>query len=146
MTGDNRRERNALDRLSDLLVDDILNASDENILAELRERNIDAAQNAAAIRALFEQSVIANNKQRLATARAGVAADRRTREQTSFQPVDIEAARRLLRSVLDSPSKGKPLTLAAQKEAELSDADVLTMLGNLRELGVLPPNDEGKDA
>ncbi|MGJ0535404.1 hypothetical protein [Methylocystis sp.] len=146
MTGDKRKERSALDRLSDLLVEDILNASDEDILTELRERNIDAAQNAAAIRTLFETSVIAMNKQRLAAARAGVGADRRAREQASSRPVDIEEARRLLRGVLDASSKGKPLTLAARKEAELSDADVLTMLDNLRELGVLPPIDEGKDA
>ncbi|MFO1126616.1 MAG: hypothetical protein U1E25_15970 [Methylocystis sp.] len=143
MTGDNRKERSALDRLSDLLVEDILNASDEDILSELRERNIDAAQNAAAIRALFEKSVIAMNKQRLAAARAGVAADRRSRGRASSPPVDIEEARRLLRGVLDAPSRGQPVTLAARKEAELSDADVLSMLENMRELGVLPPtNDE----
>jgi hypothetical protein len=145
MTGDNRKERDALNRLTDLLVEDILNALDEEILAELRDKKIDPAQNAAAMRALFEKSLLAMNKQRLAAARAGVAADR-ARKHGSSPPVDIAEARRLLRRVLDAPSQDQPVTLAARKESELSDGDVLSMLENLRELGVLPPSDDGKDA
>jgi hypothetical protein len=144
MIGDNRKERDALNRLTDLLVEDILNASHEEIFAELKEKKIDLAQNAAAMRTLFEKSLVAMNKQRLAAARAGVAADR-AGNQGSSSLIDIAEARRLLRRVLDAPSPGQPVTLAARKESELSDADVLSMLENLRELGVLPPSDNGKD-
>ena len=41
MTGNQKKERNALDRLADALVDDILNASDEEVLAEAEEDGID---------------------------------------------------------------------------------------------------------
>ena len=74
MTEDNRKERNALNRLAALFVEDILNTSDDEILAEFKEKHGDPAQNAAAMRTLFEKTVIATSKQRLAAARAGVAA------------------------------------------------------------------------
>ena len=44
MTGDQRNQRNALARLADALVDDILNASDEEVLAEAEEDGIDPAK------------------------------------------------------------------------------------------------------
>jgi hypothetical protein len=52
-------ERVALD------VDDILQASDEEILAEFTESHGDPAKNAADMRALFERTVLATNKRRL---------------------------------------------------------------------------------
>lgn len=64
MTGENKKERAALNRLADALVDDILNTSDEDILTEFKETHGDHAQNAAAMRTLFEKTVIAMNKQR----------------------------------------------------------------------------------
>jgi hypothetical protein len=46
----------ALDRLTDLLVDDILNASDEDILVELKDSHGDPNQHASDMRALFEKT------------------------------------------------------------------------------------------
>ena len=139
MTRNNKKERDALLRLADLLAEDVLNTPDDEILAEFRADG-DPDQNAAAMRALFEKTVIAMNKQRLAAARAGVANRRRAGGQLSPDPVDIAEARRLLHRVQAS-SADRPLTLAARKETELSDADVLSIVANLKELGVIPPDD-----
>lgn len=139
MTGNTKKERAALIRLTDLLVEDVLNTSDDEILAEFRTDG-DPDQNAAAMRALFEKTVIAMNKQRLAAARAGVASSGRAGGQSSPNPIDIAGARRLLHRVQAS-SADHPVTLAARKETELSDADVLSIVANLKELGVIPPDD-----
>jgi hypothetical protein len=139
MTRNNKKERDALLRLADLLAEDILNTPDDEILAEFRA-NGDPDQNAAATRALFEKTVIAMNKQRLAAARAAVANNRRAGGQSSPASVDIAEARRLLHRVQAS-SVDRPVTLAARKETELSDADVLSIVANLKELGVIPPDD-----
>jgi hypothetical protein len=137
--GDNKRERDALDRLVDALVDDVLRAPDEEILAEDGDPELHDTQ----MRALFERSVITVNKRRLADAKAGVAADRRTTGRTPS--VDITEARKRLRDVLDTSGAPDRLTLAARKESELSDRDVVGMLDDLRELGLLPPASEWDD-
>lgn len=136
-------EREGLDRLADDLVDDILSASDEEVLAEFRRSGDDPDQHAADMRALFEASVLAAKKRRLAQAKVG-AAVRRDTENTIARPPDMATARRRLRAILDDPTAQHGLTLAARKESELSDADILSLLDDLRELGVLP-SDEGSD-
>lgn len=141
MTGKGKKERVALDRLADVLVDDILNASDEDILAEFKEACGDPNQNAAEMRALFEKCVLVSNKKRLAVAKAAATANRRSSTVSATAPIDMAAARARLRAVVDTPGLPQKVTLAARKENELSDADILGMLEDLRELGVLPPDD-----
>ena len=51
-------------------------------------------------------------------------------------------ARERLRRVLASCPPDMKLTLAARNENELSDADVLGMLQDLEELGIIRPDDE----
>ena len=63
MTGDQKKERNALDRLADALVDDILNASDEEVLAEAEEDGIDPAKLAGHLREVFERAATEVAKQ-----------------------------------------------------------------------------------
>jgi hypothetical protein len=145
MTGKSKKERAALNRLNETLVDDILTASDEAILAEFKETHGDPIENATNLRALFEKSVVAMNKQRLADAKAGVATARRSSLPSSAQQIDIAEARRKLRRVLDHPNGDQPLTIAARKETELSDADVLSMLKDFEELGIITPDEnDGK--
>lgn len=140
MTGKDKKERAALARLADAFVDDILQASDEEILAEFTESHGDPAKNAADMRALFERTVLATNKRRLKAAQAGVAANR---VPTNVTPaIDIAEARQKLRRILASGTTVAKLTLAARNEDELSDADVLGTLEDLRELGALPPDDD----
>jgi hypothetical protein len=140
MTREDRKERKALNHLADALVDDILCASDEEILAEFQEAHGDPDRHAAEMRHLFEKTVIAANKRRLAAAKAGAAASRRG-GGASATPIDIAQARRRLRAVLEAPN-GPKVTLAARKESELTDADILGMVEDLRELGVIPPDDD----
>lgn len=141
MTGNDRKERHALNRLADALVDDILNTSDEDILAEFCEAHEDPDRNAVEMRELFERSVLTANKKRLIAAKAGVAANRRESPASTPSIIDIQAARIRLRVLASTPGAHQKVTLAARKESELSDKDILGILEDLYELGVLPLDD-----
>jgi len=142
MIGKKTPLRDGLDRLVDALVEDILSTPDKDILAELKECGGDPARNAAEMRAFFERSIVAANKHRLAQARAGAA---RNRKRRVGGPVDIAQARQRLRAILDSAGGPQGLTLAARKESELSDSDIVSMLDDLYELGAFPPKDDEEE-
>lgn len=58
--------RDALDRLADALVDDVLAASDQEVLAEVRETGGDPDNLAGDMRAQFERSVLAADREHIA--------------------------------------------------------------------------------
>jgi hypothetical protein len=143
MTGTGNSNREALDRLGDALVEDILAASDEAILAETKQDGEDPEAVADAMRALFEKVVAADGMARMATAKAAVAADRR--RSAAVIPLNPEAARRLLnRALARDPEVASKLTMAARKgkAGDLSDDEVRSLLEDFHELGALPAPDE----
>jgi hypothetical protein len=142
MTGKKTKAQDALDRLADTLVDDILCASDEDILAEVKEDGGDAVRHAAGLRAHFERSVIVASKSKLEAAKAGVAQNRASGIEPA-PPTDMAKARATLRRLMTQPEATAKLTMAARKESELSDADVVGLLEDLRALGVAIPGDKG---
>jgi hypothetical protein len=131
---ESKKERAAFDRLKQALVDDILLETDDEILAEFAEQHGSPEANEAEMRALFEKTVILANKQRLRVARAGVAA-RKSNEARMAIP--LSQARETLRRALATHAVDPTFTLAARKQSELSDTDVLDMLEAMRELGLL---------
>ena len=137
MTGRKSADRKELDRLTDFMVEDILDASDDDILTELREDGTDPQVDAVRLRALFERTVLEGNKRRLLAAKAAVRAENTSSRRTG-SVFDIREARRRLQSILEQKGTLPALTLAARNENELSDADVLSMIQDLEELGVLP--------
>ncbi len=139
MTGRNDKEREALRRLADDLVEDILNLSDEEILAETREEGVDPERQAAEMQTLFQRAALRANKERLAMAKAAVVSNAgRALSGAPTRVIDIGEARHRLRRIMSS----QPVTLAARNETEMTDSDVLSMLEDLRELGLLDPGDE----
>jgi hypothetical protein len=141
MTDTDKKGRKALGRLADVLIEDVLAASDEEILAEFAETHGDPAKNSAEMRALFEESLLKANKDRLRAAKAGLAASRAP--AAAAKVVSMANVRERLRRALASCPPDVKLTLAARNEDELSDADVLGMLQDLEELGVITPDDDG---
>jgi hypothetical protein len=139
-------ERAALDRLADALVEDILSASDEEILAEARRDTQSPEKMVAATRAVFERAMVAEGKARLANARAAVQRERQL-GTSSVRSLSSQDARRQLQSVLtQDPELEKKLTLAARKGEGLSDEDVYGMLEDLEALGVIkPPGSDTED-
>lgn len=132
------KEQQALDRLADALVDDVFNASDEEIMAERTEMK-NLAEEDAKLKALFEQALLKANKSRLAAAKAGAAASRDPIMRAPGPAFDIAAARERIRALVKARDPAHPVTLAARNENELSDTDILSMYEDLVELGVVPP-------
>jgi hypothetical protein len=132
------KAQEALDRVAEKLAEDVLNATDAEILAEAKEDGCDIAAEAAQSRAIFAKAVAAQGKRRMAAARAAIDA----RSATSAQParrLSPEQARQLLaRALRDAPEMSAKLTMAARKGQDLSDADVYGMLDDLADLGLLP--------
>lgn len=142
MTGKKSEARDALDRLADALVDDVRGTPDQEILAEFREINGDPDKLAGDMRALFERSVLTSNKSKLAAAKAGAERAKSTAPQASAA-IDIASARKRLRGILQTASTSEKLTMAARKESELSDADVIGLLEDLLALGIDADSDTG---
>ncbi|MGA8399541.1 MAG: hypothetical protein WB697_06610 [Stellaceae bacterium] len=137
MTDRADNERQALSRLKAALIDDILAASDESILAEAKQDGLDSRAVAAGVRALFEKTVEAGNKAALAVAKAAVAADRR--RSATVVPFDPAAGRRHLGRLLEqNPDTARTLTIAARKgsSGDFSDDEVQGLLEDFEDLGI----------
>ena len=102
MTGENENAQEELNRLADALVEDILSAPDDELLADFREDGYDPQRNATELRELFRRSLLAAKKRRMSDAKAGVAAVRQA-DQTDGGGVvvDIAAARARLQSLIE---------------------------------------------
>ena len=140
-------KRSSLDRLAQVLVEDILGATDAEILEEAKEDGVDPAATAARLEGIYKRALADAGKSRLAAAKAAVE-DHRPRPRPGTRvPLDASAARARLQSILDrDPETRAKLTLAARKGEGLSDADVQNMLEDLEELGILPTEDgKGSD-
>jgi hypothetical protein len=137
---DPKSDRAALDRLADALAEDILNASDQAILAEVKEDGEDPAAIAAEIQALFAKAKVRVAKRHLAEAKAGAAAASRGRPVNVVR-LDPAKERKILERALNhDPELGAKLTHAARKAEALSDNDVHGMLEDLAELGISLPS------
>ncbi|MCA3418104.1 MAG: hypothetical protein INF88_04315 [Roseomonas sp.] len=103
-------DRDAVQRLEDALIEDVLGASDEDIRAEARADGIDLERQAESMRSMFEREIVQAGKEKMAAARSGLAAYRSGSSQI--------VSRRTCRE--PCPKHG-PLGRAADKR--LSDAD-----------------------
>ena len=141
MTGDRKKMRNALDRLADALVDDILNASDEEILAEAEEDGVDPARLAGRLREDFERTATEAGKAKLAAARRGAANARRSGARVvRIEPAD--ARRRYDAMIAQDPKLTEKLTLAARKGEGQSESDINSAIEDLTELGAFDAEDD----
>jgi hypothetical protein len=136
MTGNHKDNREALDRLMFAMVDDLLNASEDELIAEILEEGRNPTEEADAARMVIELAARQSGKARLMVAKDALAAAKSTRAQTVVR-LDVAEARRRLAAILQQ-NAGNGVSLAARNESELSDSDVFGMLADFDELGVLP--------
>lgn len=142
MSDSNNSKRAAIDRLADVLVEDILNATDAEILAEAKEDGIDPATTTARLKDVYKKALAEVRKSRLAAARVAVDDDYRGGRSETVTCLDSVASRKRVEAVLkQNPETHKKLTLAARNGEGLSDSDMQNMLEDLEELGILLPED-----
>jgi hypothetical protein len=133
MTGRKKSDRSALDRLADALVEDILSASDGELMSEVGRGDVDGA---AAARAAFNRAAATSGKRRLASAKTGGHGLRQL--PPNFRTLDPKTARlRLDELIARHPETASKLTPASHKGEKLSDEDVYGMLERFQERRVL---------
>lgn len=142
MTGKITAPHEGLDRLTDLMVEDILSTPDADIINDLQEFKDEPKVAADRMRSIIGQARNVIAKRRLEAAKVAVAASKR-HQSISTTATDPAAARQLLkRLAANDPDVRQKITLAARNEDELSDRDIVGILDDLRELGVIPEDDE----
>lgn len=135
MTDKRSDERRHLASLADALFDDLIAASDDDILNEVAKAGGDGAEISDRMRSQFEETVIQARKERMKAAKAGRKAAQAARAVAEV--VDISIARRALKQALSQDG----LSMAARNETEsdLTDEEVLRKYNDLIRLGVIDP-------
>ncbi|MGE4403690.1 MAG: hypothetical protein AB7F61_18720 [Desulfobulbus sp.] len=140
--------RKKLDRLTDALVDDILQTPDAEIFSETVAEGKSVQAEVDRMRTLLKGAEILIAKNRLVAAKEAVARQKETDQKTKGKVVQLSpaGARQALASVLQRhPESAQEFTLAARKGKDLSDSDVMSMLEDLRELGLYAPDAESEE-
>jgi hypothetical protein len=136
MTQNPKDERESLYRLAQAMADDLLNASEEELIAEIIEDGRNPTEEAEAMRALIEKAARQNGKARLWAAKDAVATLHSGRRPAATNLGVVEARRKLASLLASEAARG--LSMAARKETDMSDSDIFGMLADFEELGVLP--------
>ena len=136
MTKDIRQTFADLERLADLLAEEALNATDEEILAELEASGeLDAV--VKGMDNALERATLLRNKNRLRIARAAVEHEKAAR--TAVTPTaQLEPRQRLADALKEHPT----LTLAARHGRGLSENDEASLVEDIEELKRLQEPDE----
>ena len=141
MTGNPKDDRESLDRLAAAMIDDILEASDEDLIAEILEEGSNPTAEAEAMRGVIERAARECGKSLLREAKAAIAAAKDPEPKKVFS-LDAAAARRKLAAILTRDPLARGLSMAARKESELSDSDVFGMLADIEEVEALPEDED----
>lgn len=128
MTDDPKDDREALERLTAAMVEDLLKASEEELTAEILDEGRNPSQEAEAMAAIIERAARRCGKLRLEAARDALKSAGKSKPQAST--ADMGEARRRLAAILAAGG----VSMAARNESELSDNDVLGMLADIEEL------------
>ena len=143
MTDRKKQEDGPLDRLTDALVDDILGASDAEILAEAAELGDDPTQIASDMRTRLETAILHAGKARMLAARKALVSDRQ-RVGTVTPSNAAEARRRYDKLVASDASLASKLTLAARKGEGQSQRDIESMIEDMAELGAFDDDEDNR--
>jgi hypothetical protein len=135
-------DREAIRRLQDALVEDIMSASDEEIAAEAMEEGVDLERQAEAMRAMFERQVLEAGKARMTAAKAAAAAYRAGAAPGGPMPPAPTGYRAAATKTTD---RARKLTMAARNGAEQSERDLAGVEEDLAELAALQKR-EGEES
>lgn len=145
MSQQDKPTRDELERLREELVSDLLAMSDAELLTEAQAEGIDPKAAGERGRNLLRKALETAGKARMRAAKRSLEAARMQNPPSSQGSFNVEHVREIvMKAAANDPSLKQRLTLAARKDQGLSDNDLLGILEDLRELGVLPPeSDEG---
>jgi hypothetical protein len=128
-----------LENLTDELLNDLLEATDEEIVAEAVEDGVDVKQAAASVRSLIEQNRYTIAQEKIRTQKTGFSSKK-------GRVIDIAEARKEISKALENnPTHADSFTLAARSGENLPDEDVLGCYEDLVELGLILEDQNSDD-
>lgn len=128
-----------LDRLTESLVNDIIELSDEEILSEAKERFADPEAELDRLRKIIDAALIKANKKTLVEAKKQVHNYKTQPPQNNVINLPISEKRKVIVNFTNQDTELKDkLTLAARKgEGIKTDNDVEGMYEDMAELGII---------
>jgi len=124
-----------LDDLVNLLCDEILERSDEEVRQRAVARGVNPEERVKRLRAIARGEVITARKSLLKKARAEYEASAAVRPRLQRS---VEEMRRLVRELLSArPDLAGRLTLAARDGRDIPDEDLADLISDLEHLGLL---------
>ncbi|WP_179038942.1 hypothetical protein [Rhizobium leguminosarum] len=127
-----------MEALREALIDDILSMTEEKILAEAKEDNVDLDGNLRKTKALFDQAKKSAAKGKLKAAQAAVA----NNVFSNVVPMDRERFAKYDAALRTGKIGTSELTLAARNGSGLSEEDRRKLIEDMIELGIPLPDEE----
>ena len=142
------RPKNHIEKLGallDAIEENILQASDEEIIEEKKASGEDPEAAARHVQSIIQSGIKKQRQKKLRAAREGYnQAIVRQQRRTPMLPDDPVERRALLDAVLASKqSVPRGITMAFREGKHMSDDDVTSILEDLIELGILSDEEEG---
>jgi len=134
-------DKEALERLRDALVEDILSASDAEIAADAASDSIDLLKQADQMRAMFHAQRLRAAKTKMAVAQAAVSGQR---SASSLGLTLRPQAQALVPRPANDLGAARKLTMAARNGAKQSERDLAGVEEDLAELTALHDDEETK--
>lgn len=127
------------ENLTDELLKDLLEATDEEILAEAVEDGVDIDQAVVSVRSLIEQNRYKIAQEQIISQKAG-------KPSQKGKIIDIAKARKKVTQALErNPNYADSLTMAARSGKNLPDEDILGCYEDMLELGLIKEDQDSDD-
>lgn len=137
MTHKQERETVQMDRIIDLLVEDLFAASDKDILAEATAEHADVKAEVQKLYVIAQEAIFNHGKAKLETAKKALAAKRGV-TKNELRISSLERKKQIINSIRNANDNLKQkVTMAARNENELSESDLDIYLQSLYDLGVI---------
>jgi len=128
-----------LENLTDDLLKDLLETTDEGIIAEAVEDGVDVDQAVASVRSLIEQNRYKIAQEKIRFQKAGLSPKR-------SKIVDIDEARkRIIKALEQNPTHADSFIMAARSGKNLPDEDILGCYEDMVELGLIKEDQDSDD-
>lgn len=127
------------ENLTDELLKDLLEVTDEEILAEAVEDGVDIDQAVASVRSLIEQNIYKIAKEKIRSQKAGLSPQK-------GKIIDIAEAREKIKKALEQKSThADSFIMAARSGENLPDEDILGCYEDMVELGLIKEDQDSDD-
>ena len=135
----NKAEGSICEQLVSFMIDDILETSDEEILAEAKEDGIDIEEEVSHVKTLLEKAHVRLKKMRLEEARRGLDARGKNGESQKDKNVSLCDPAMARKKIEDMSHQSTGFTLAARKGQGISDSDAQSIAEDIDELERFQP-------